>query len=83
MLKGEDSTKPKAESEDEKKVKDFIQSAAMMLRYSFDMAREADAIENAVSAYLDAGYRTADIMSEGMKQIGCEKCGEIIASYLK
>ena len=60
-----------------------ILSAAMMLRYSFDMAREADAIENAVSAYLDAGYRTADIMSEGMKQIGCDKCGEIIVSYLK
>lgn len=60
-----------------------ILSAAMMLRYSFDMAREADTIENAVSAYLDAGYRTADIMSEGMKQIGCEKCGEIIVSYLK
>ena len=60
-----------------------ILSAAMMLRYSFDMAREADAIENAVSAYLDAGYRTADIMSEGMKKIGCEKCGEIIVSYLK
>lgn len=60
-----------------------ILSAAMMLRYSFDMTREADAIENAVSAYLDAGYRTADIMSEGMKQIGCEKCGEIIVSYLK
>lgn len=60
-----------------------ILSAAMMLRYSFDMAREADAIENAVSAYLDAGYRTADIMGEGMKQIGCEKCGEIIVSYLK
>ena len=57
-----------------------ILSAAMMLRYSFDMAREADAIENAVSAYLDAGYRTADIMSEGMKQIGGEKCGEIIVS---
>lgn len=60
-----------------------ILSAAMMLRYSFDMAREADAIENAVSAYLGAGYRTADIMGEGMKQIGCEKCGEIIVSYLK
>lgn len=60
-----------------------ILSAAMMLRYSFDMTREADAIENAVSAYLDAGYRTADIMGEGMKQIGCEKCGEIIVSYLK
>ena len=60
-----------------------ILSAAMMLRYSFDMAREADAIENAVSAYLDAGYRTADIMSEGMTEVGCKQCGEIIVSYLK
>ena len=40
-----------------------ILSAAMMLRFSFDMAKEADAIEQAVSAYLDAGFRTADIMS--------------------
>ena len=60
-----------------------ILSAAMMLRFSFDMAREADAIENAVSDYLDAGYRTADIMSEGMTLVGCKKCGELIANYLK
>ena len=48
-----------------------ILSAAMMLRYSFDMKSEAEAIENAVSKYLDAGYRTADIMSEGMTLVGC------------
>ncbi|MBQ8000905.1 MAG: 3-isopropylmalate dehydrogenase [Ruminococcus sp.] len=59
-----------------------ILSAAMMLRFSFDMADEADAIENAVSAYLDKGYRTADIMSEGMTQVGCSKCGDIILECL-
>ena len=59
-----------------------ILSAAMMLRFSFDMPDEADAIENAVSAYLEAGYRTADIMSYGMTQVGCEKCGDLIISYL-
>ena len=60
-----------------------ILSAAMMLRYSFDMAKEADAIENAVSAYLDAGYRTADIMSEGKQKVGCKQCGEFIINNLR
>ena len=60
-----------------------ILSAAMMLRFSFDMAQEADAIENAVSAYLDAGWRTADIMSEGGTLVGCQRCGEIIAENLR
>ena len=60
-----------------------ILAAAMMLRYSFDMQAEADAIENAVSAYLDAGYRTADIMSDGMKLVGCKECGKLILEYLK
>ena len=59
-----------------------ILSVAMMLRFSFDMPEEADAVENAVSAYLDAGYRTADIMSEGMTQVGCKKCGDLILEYL-
>lgn len=59
-----------------------ILSAAMMLRFSFDMSEEAGAVEKAVSAYLDAGYRTADIMSEGMTQVGCKKCGELIAGYI-
>ncbi len=60
-----------------------ILSAAMMLRYSFDMPKEADAIENAVSAYLDAGYRTADIMREGKKKVGCKQCGEFIINNLR
>lgn len=60
-----------------------ILSAAMMLRFSFDMEKEADAIEKAVGAYLDAGYRTADIMSEGMTRVGCKKCGELICNYIK
>ena len=60
-----------------------ILSAAMMLRFSFDMPKEADAVENAVSAYLDAGYRTADIMSEGMTLVGCKKCGELIINNLR
>ena len=60
-----------------------ILAAAMMLRYSFDMEEEADAIEKAVSDYLDAGYRTADIMSEGMKKVGCKECGALITQYLK
>ena len=60
-----------------------ILAAAMMLRFSFDMAAEADAIEAAVGAYLDAGYRTADIMSEGNTLVGCKKCGELIIQNLR
>ena len=55
----------------------------MMLRFRFDMPCEADTIENAVSAYLDAGYRTADIMSEGGKLVGCKQCGELIIENLR
>ncbi len=60
-----------------------ILSAAMMLRYSFEMQAEADSIESAVSAYLDKGYRTADIMSEGKTLVGCSKCGDLICANLK
>jgi len=60
-----------------------ILSAAMMLRFSFDMPKEADAIENAVSAYLDAGYRTADIRSEGQTLVGCKQCGQLIIQNLR
>ena len=55
-----------------------ILSAAMMLRYSFDMSAEADCIENAVSAVLDDGCRTADIMSDGCKKVGCSEMGRLI-----
>lgn len=60
-----------------------ILSAAMMLRFSFDMPKEADAVEKAVSAYLDAGYRTADIMSEGMTKVGCKQCGDLVIKNLR
>ena len=59
-----------------------ILSAAMMLRFSFDMPNEATAIEKAVSKYLDEGYRTADIMSEGMTLVGCKQCGDLICENL-
>ncbi len=60
-----------------------ILSAAMMLRFSFDMQEEADAIESAVSEYLNEDYRTADIMSEGNVLVGCKKCGELITNKLR
>ncbi len=66
-----------------------ILSAAMMLRFSFDMPEEADCIEAAVAAVLDEGYRTADIMPSDeeeaarCKRIGCKECGERIVAQLK
>lgn len=59
-----------------------ILSAAMMLRYSFDMMAEADDIENAVNAVLDEGYRTADIMQDGMKKVGCKEMGTLVAEKI-
>ena len=65
-----------------------ILSAAMMLRYSFDMAEEADAIENAVDKVLTAGYRTGDIMpsdpeeAANCKKVGCSEMGKLIVSML-
>ncbi len=59
-----------------------ILSAAMMLRYSFDMEKEAADIENAVSKVLDMGYRTGDIMSEGMKQVSGSEMGRLVVENL-
>ena len=59
-----------------------ILSAAMMLRFSFDLDKEADAIENAVAAVLKAGYRTIDIMSAGKTQIGTAEMGDRICSFI-
>ncbi len=59
-----------------------ILSAAMMLKYSFDMSAEADTIERAVNAYLEQGYRTADIMSDGMTEVSCSECGSIVVQNL-
>ena len=55
-----------------------ILSAAMMLRYSFGMAAEADAIESAVNAVLNAGLRTADMMADGCTKVGCTAMGDAI-----
>lgn len=60
-----------------------ILSAAMLLRYSFNLEKEAKAIENAVSAVLDAGYRTGDIMSEGMKLVGTVEMGDLVVNAIK
>ncbi|MCM1145840.1 MAG: 3-isopropylmalate dehydrogenase [Blautia sp.] len=59
-----------------------VLSAAMMLRYSFDLDKEADAIENAVKQVLKEGYRTSDIMSEGCKKVGCKQMGELLAQRI-
>lgn len=59
-----------------------ILSAAMMLRYTFGLQEEADDIENAVKAVLKKGYRTPDIMTEGMKLIGTKEAGSLIIAEL-
>ena len=59
-----------------------ILSAAMMLRYSFDMNDEADAVENAVRQTIRDGYRTGDIMSDGMKLLSCTEMVSKIAEYI-
>lgn len=55
-----------------------ILSAAMMLRYSFDMAAEADAVEAAVDAVLKEGWRCGDILLGGGKLVGCREMGRLI-----
>ena len=55
----------------------------MMLRYSFDLMDEAQAIEDAVDEYLNAGYRTADLAGEGVTPLSCTECTEKIIALLK
>ena len=59
-----------------------VLSAAMMLRYSFDLDKEADAIETAVKSILKKGYRTADIMAEGCEKVGCSRMGDLLADEI-
>ena len=59
-----------------------VLSAAMMLRYSFDLDKEADAVENAVRQVLKDGYRTVDIMSEGCMQVGCKQMGDLLVERI-
>ena len=59
-----------------------ILSASMMLRYTFNLDIEADAIDQAVKSVLKSSYRTGDIMSNGCKLVGCSKMGELITSFI-
>ena len=59
-----------------------ILSAAMMLRFSFDLDQEADAIEDAVRKVLADGYRTIDIMADGMTQVGTVEMGKLICEKI-
>ncbi|MBQ8898533.1 MAG: 3-isopropylmalate dehydrogenase [Clostridia bacterium] len=59
-----------------------ILSAAMMLRYSFDMAAEADAIESAVDTVLNRGFRTADIFTPGCEKVSCSAMGSLVTELI-
>ena len=59
-----------------------ILSTAMMLRWSLDLHAEADALESAVAAVLDAGWRTADIAPEGVEPISTQKMGDLVVAAM-
>lgn len=59
-----------------------VLSAAMMLKYSFDLDEEAAAMEAAVKKVLKKGYRTVDIMSEGCQKVGCVEMGDLLADEI-
>ena len=61
----------------------MIASFAMCLRYSFNMVDAADRLEAAISAVLDDGLRTRDIMSDGMKEVGTAQMGDAVAAKFK
>ena len=60
-----------------------ILSAAMMLRYSFDLPEEASCIESAVDRVLNAGIRTGDIWSEGTAKVTCSGMGDAILAQIE
>ncbi len=72
-IAGEDKANPLA----------TILSVAMMLRYSFNLEKEAQSIENAVTKVLEAGYRTQDIFEEGMKLVGTEEMGTLVCEHIE
>ena len=59
-----------------------ILSAAMMLRYTMHLEKEAKAVEDAVNKVLEEGYRTGDIMSPGKKQVGTSEMGRLVAERI-
>jgi len=60
-----------------------ILTAAMMLRYSMALEKEAQAVEKAVLDALVAGYRTYDIMEDGKTRVGTREMGDVIAKAIK
>jgi 3-isopropylmalate dehydrogenase len=60
----------------------MLLSYAMMLRYSFDLADDADLVEKAINHVLAAGYRTADIMQAGMKKVSTSEMGNALLTEL-
>ena len=59
-----------------------VLSAAMMLKYTFGLVKEADAIENAVKNVLEEGCRTPDLMTDGKKQVSTSEIGTLIAERI-
>ena len=55
-----------------------IASLAMMLKYSFGLQEESDAVEHAIVSVLESGYRTVDLKEEGKTQVGTKQMGELI-----
>jgi 3-isopropylmalate dehydrogenase len=60
-----------------------ILSVAMMLRYTFNLENEARDVEEAIKSVLEKGYRTGDIMVEGMKLVGTKEMGDLIIQVIK
>jgi len=60
-----------------------IASVAMMLRYSFEQVKQAEAIENSIASVLEQGYRTKDIMQEGCQLVSTQTMGNLVAEQVK
>ena len=60
-----------------------IASFAMALRYSFGMGREADLVEKAIAQVLEKGFRTADIMQDGMRKVSTTEMGAAIIEEIE
>ncbi|MDR7922839.1 MULTISPECIES: 3-isopropylmalate dehydrogenase [unclassified Thermosynechococcus] len=60
----------------------MVLSAAMMLRYGLNQPAAAQAIEEAITAVLDQGYRTGDLMAEGCTLVGCREMGNLLIKEL-
>jgi len=60
----------------------IILSIAMMLRYSLALTKEAQAVEAAVDAVLNEGYRTYDIMDAGKTEVGTKEMGDLISGKI-